>query len=95
MRAILGVAALVLLTGALRSSPQDLQTVPPPVDLQAGCNGRCLNQHPGTYQESNGQVNGCMVQVWRRWPDGCAQYLWKNSCTGTLDPKVTWTCCVH
>jgi len=99
-RAILGAAALVLLTGALRSFPQPLQTGPPPVDLQAGCNGRCLNPHPGQPQESKGQVAGCRVQVLRRWPDGCVQSLWRD-CKGVLEadakgaPKVTWICCVH
>jgi hypothetical protein len=99
-RAILGAAALVLLTGALRSSPRALEVgLPSAIDLQAGCNGRCLNPHPGQPKESNGQVAGCRVQVLRRWPDGCVQSQWRE-CNGALEapkgvPKVTWICCVH
>jgi hypothetical protein len=65
------------------------------------CNRKCLNPHPGNFQSSNGTVNGCWLQVWRRWTDGCAHYQWYNTCHNFWDnnpdgsPKVTWTCCVH
>jgi len=57
--------------------------------------GRCLNPHPGQFQWSYGQVNGCLVQVWRTWPDGCTQYQWYNRCYNYFDPAINWTRCVH
>jgi hypothetical protein len=33
--------------------------------------GRCLNPHPGVFTWSYGQKNGCWVEVWRRFQDGC------------------------
>ena len=66
-----------------------------------GCSGRCLDPHPGPFQSWNGEQNGCWIQVWRRWPEGCQHYQWYNSCNGYWDsypngaPKVNWTCCVH
>ena len=60
-----------------------------------GPGGRCLNPHPGQFQWSYGQVNGCLVQVWRTWPDGCTQYQWYNRCYNYFDPAINWTRCVH
>lgn len=66
-----------------------------------GCQGRCADPHPGPFQFWNGQQNGCLVQVWRKWRDGCQHYQWYNSCNGYWDiypngaPRVYWTCCVH
>ncbi len=66
-----------------------------------GCSGRCVDPHPGPFQSWNGQQNGCWIQVWRKWPEGCQHYQWYNSCNGYWDsypngaPKVFWTCCVH
>jgi|GEM_PF-2913766 len=69
--------------------------------LQQGCQRRCLDPHPGEFRWWNGQQNGCWIQVWRSWPDGCQHYQWFNSCNGYWDsypngaPRVYWTCCVH
>jgi hypothetical protein len=66
-----------------------------------GCNRRCLNPHPGAFKSWNGAKNGCWLQVWRRWPEGCTHFQWFNTCYNVWDsnpdgsPKVTWTCCVH
>jgi hypothetical protein len=71
------------------------------VPVQNGCQRRCLDPHPGAFQSWNGQQNGCWIQVWRRWPEGCQHYQWFNTCNGVWDsypngaPKVAWTCCVH
>jgi len=65
------------------------------------CRGRCLDPHPGQFRQWSGQQNGCWVQVWRGWPEGCQHYQWYNSCNGYWDsypngaPKVYWSCCVH
>jgi hypothetical protein len=59
------------------------------------CGGRCVNPHPGPFQSWNGQVNGCFIQVWRRWGDSCTHYQWWNSCYNYWDPQIWWTCCVH
>jgi hypothetical protein len=65
------------------------------------CRGRCLDPHPGTFRQWAGQQNGCWVQVWRSWPEGCQHYQWYNSCNGYWDsypngaPRVYWNCCVH
>ena len=73
----------------------DFPTVPLQKQQGQGCAGRCLNPHPGPFQTWNGQVNGCFVQVWRRWADGCTHYQWWNSCYNYWDPQIWWTCCVH
>lgn len=87
-RAALCTIALLMTAGALRS--------------QTGCQGRCINPHPGAdFQSWDGQENGCLVQKWRRWTDGCTHYQWYDRCQNTWDnepdgrPRVTWTCCVH
>src|SRR4051812_7814790 len=60
------------------------------------CRGRCLDPHPGAFRQWTGQQNGCWVQVWRSWPEGCQHYQWYNSCNGYWDsyhngaPKVFW-----
>jgi hypothetical protein len=65
------------------------------------CGGKCVNPHPGNFKSSNGTKQGCWVQVWRKWPDGCTHYQWFNSCTSLWDadpkgkPRVYWTCCTH
>ena len=65
------------------------------------CKRRCQDPHPGQFRTWNGQQNGCWIQVWRGWPDGCQHYQWFNSCNGYWDinpngsPRVFWTCCVH
>lgn len=66
----------------------------PPV-LRPVQGGRCLAQHPGQFQWWYGQVNGCFVQVWRKWPDGCTQFQWYNRCYNYFDPGITWTACFH
>lgn len=61
----------------------------------------CGNSHSGQFQTWNGQKNGCWVEVWRRWPDGCEHYQWYNTCNGYWDnhpdgtPRVSWKNCVH
>jgi hypothetical protein len=71
-----------------------------PVPMQA-CAGKCWNPHPGQFRSWNGQANGCWLQVFRQWPDGCMHYQYYNTCTGYWDslpdgsPKVWWTCCIH
>jgi hypothetical protein len=63
--------------------------------------GRCLNPHPGPWQEQPQQVGPCAVQVWRHFHDGCVHYQLFNPCGGTWDvhpdgsPRVHWTRCVH
>jgi hypothetical protein len=65
------------------------------------CSGRCLDPHPGAFRFWYGQQNGCWIQVWRAWPEGCQHYQWYNSCNGYWDsypngaPRVYWNCCVH
>jgi hypothetical protein len=72
-----------------------------PVQARRPCGGKCANPHPGNFQASNGTKQGCWVQVWRKWPDGCTHYQWFNSCTSFWDadpkgnPRVYWTCCTH
>lgn len=63
--------------------------------IQVGCAGRCINPHPGQFRTWNGQVNGCFVQVWRQFGDGCTHYQWWNTCYNYWDPQIWWTCCVH
>ena len=65
------------------------------------CRGKCLDPHPGQFRQWAGQKNGCWVQTWRSWPEGCQHYQWYNFCNGYWDsypngaPRVFWSCCVH
>lgn len=72
------------------SSGLGLQLVAP---LEAA--GRCLNPHPGEFKTWYGARNGCWVQVWRAWPDGCQHYQNFDACHGAWDAPVIWTSCVH
>ena len=61
----------------------------------------CLNPHPGDYSTSYGPHNGCWVQVWRQFKDGCQHYQWFNTCANVWDvnrdgsPRVYWSQCRH
>lgn len=61
----------------------------------------CLNPHPGPFQWHYGDRNGCWIQVWRIFTDGCTHFQWFNSCNNFWDvnqdgsPKVQWTQCIH
>jgi hypothetical protein len=57
--------------------------------------GRCLQFHPGQFRSWYGQKNGCFVQFWRQWPDGCTHYQVFNTCYQQWDPNIYWTYCVH
>jgi hypothetical protein len=77
------------------------QQWPNPTNSQGGVGGRCVDQHSVPFQLSYGQQNGCWIQVWRTFQDGCVQYQWFNTCANYWDvnpdgsPKVFWTRCVH
>jgi hypothetical protein len=72
----------------------------PPLEAQR-CGGKCLNPHPYQFKSWYGQANGCWVQVWRQWTDGCTHYQSYDKCHNVWDlnpdrtPRVNWTCCVH
>jgi len=57
--------------------------------------GRCWNPHPGPFRSWQGQQNGCILQVWRQFQDGCTHFQWYNSCNGIWDPQIYWTYCIH
>lgn len=63
--------------------------------------GRCLNPHPGGFQTAYGNKNGCLVQVYRNFQDGCQHWQTFNACNGSWEtngdgsPRVNWTRCVH
>ena len=63
--------------------------------------GRCLNPHPGPFETAYGERNGCLVQVWRAWKDGCQQWMWFDTCQRTWQtnpdgtPRVQWVKCYH
>lgn len=53
-------------------------------------------QHPGTFRWEYGQRSddGCWVQVWRHFEDGCVHWQPFNSCNNTWG-GITWTACKH
>lgn len=57
--------------------------------------GRCWNPHPGQFRTWPGQQNGCAVQVWRQFQDGCTHFQWYNKCNNIWDPQIYWTYCIH
>ena len=86
---------------ATRDAPPPSGTELIPVQQNPQCGGRCLNPHPGNFASQNGRTQGCWVQVWRTWQDGCSHYQWFNACSSSWDsepngqPRVYWTCCRH
>lgn len=68
---------------------------------QGGCNGGCLNPHPGPFEWQYGEQKGDWIQVWRRWREGCTHVQMFHPRTGSWDtnpdgtPRVRWTCCTH
>ena len=62
---------------------------------------KCLNPHPGRFDTWNGNRNGCWLDVWRQWPDGCRHVQGYNVCENYWDanhdgtPRVRWTNCAH
>jgi hypothetical protein len=89
---------LVDFKGSLAEPAPQADSVTPE---HASLNGRCLNPHPGKFTSSNGKVQGCWTQLWRKWPDGCTHYQWFNACSSTWDvdssgrARVYWTACRH
>src|SRR5271166_1050111 len=57
--------------------------------------GRCWNPHPGPFRSWNGAQNGCLIQVWRQFQDGCTHFQWFNTCYNVWDPQIYWTYCIH
>lgn len=92
---------VVLAAGALSGHPAVSDAAAPAGAAGQACRGRCLDPHPGQFRSWYGQRNGCWVQVWRQWPEGCTHYQMFNSCQNQWDvhpngqPRVHWTCCVH
>lgn len=82
------------------SSPAELAIVAA-LHAEALAQPRCLNPHPGNFNSSYGQRNGCWVQVFRQFADGCVHYQWLNTCSNAWDvnpdgsPRVYWTQCRH
>ncbi len=75
--------------------PKTQQTNTSLSPAQRGCGGGCLNPHPGQFGSWYGPANGCWVQLWRQWADGCTHYQMYNTCGNYFDPQIHWTCCVH
>ena len=64
--------------------------------------GRCTGgMHAGRFTTQYGARDGCWIEVWRTYEDGCRHYQMFNSCGGFWDtnpdgsPKISWTHCVH
>jgi hypothetical protein len=64
--------------------------------------GRCVGgMHAGPFTTEYGTRDGCWVQVFRTFEDGCRHYQMFNSCGGFWDtnpdgsPKISWTHCAH
>lgn len=82
------------------------QTSDPPVKAEVSseskeliAQGTCQNPHPGNFRWSYGGQNGCWVQVWRQFTDGCTHYQWFNTCGNYWalnpdgSPQIFWTYC--
>lgn len=63
--------------------------------------GRCIDPHPGKFETTYGEKSGCVVEVWRRFEDGCEHIQLFDVCSNTWhvnadgSPRVRWTRCVH
>jgi hypothetical protein len=53
----------------------------------------CLDPHPWPFESKWGTAQGCVVQFWRTWKDGCRHYQLYNTCTGKWDKQIYWTQC--
>jgi hypothetical protein len=84
-----------------RPSTPPKQTKLPEVVASLHAGGRCLDPHPGPFAWRYGQQQGCWIEVWRAWPDGCQHVQMFNVCSQTWDsnpngtPRVRWTNCNH
>jgi hypothetical protein len=84
--------------GSEKSSPW---RIPALLTTTVHAQGRCQNPHPGEFQTSYGNKNGCWVEVMRRSADGCEHVQMLNTCSGAWDanadgsPRVRWTQCRH
>jgi len=66
--------------------------------------GNCFPplQHPCQLRQDRtcfatwyGERQGCYIQVWRQWLDGCKQWQWFDTCHNTFVGVPTWTNCSH
>lgn len=90
-------AAVIPTKGPLDWPLAILHSIEPTLEAQGGC----LNPHQGPFNTWYGARDGCWIQVWRQWPDGCTHRQMLNTCQGYWDsnpdgsPRVTWTACRH
>lgn len=92
-----------LVPDLLRHQPSAHAAVVPSLVARVfAAGGRCVaGQHPGRFVWHYGSRDGCWVEVWRRYEDGCEQVQMLHACSGTWDtnqdgtPRVRWTSCVH
>lgn len=61
----------------------------------ARAEGQCLAYHPGPFRWWQGAKNGCAVDIWREWPDGCQHVQTIDVCHDGVAGPVRWTNCVH
>ncbi len=102
-RTVDGVLRSKLIVDLARDADRKPQVVGWPmleIELQAA--GRCLNPHPGAFQTWYGARDGCWVEVWRKWPDGCLHKQMLDTCRGGIwdvnpdgTPRVYWSVCNH
>lgn len=57
--------------------------------------GQCLEYHPGQFRWWRGAKNGCAVDIWREWPDGCQHVQTIDACHEGVAGPVRWTRCMH
>jgi len=77
-----------------------IQSLVEPVEARGQCYAPL--QHPCTQRPNGacfdswyGQRQGCMIEVWRRWSDGCQQSQWLDTCHGSFVGIPRWSNCVH
>ena len=79
----------------------DLRSIFGPQVLLAAAQPGCINPHAGEFTWKYGDRNGCLVQVWRYFADGCVHFQWFDSCSNSWDvnkdgsPRIQWTECRH
>jgi hypothetical protein len=96
-----GPAPKAIHVTSIASIPVAIAVMAAPVSTPAQIRGRCVQPHPGDFRWWYGARNGCWVQLFRLWPDGCQHYQFFNTCNSAWDvnpgggPRIYWVACVH
>lgn len=66
-----------------------------PVFAQASCNPRCPPGHPGAFRTEFRNQQGCLVEYWQFFQDGCVSWTAFNACAQVFLGTPCFVDCRH